>query len=294
MGGGGFGGGGFMRIPDNILPQFGGMAGGGMGGGGMMMNQLPDRMTREALELILTTHLDRPGIDWVDTSGEGGTLSIVGSIMVVTQTPAVHLSIDAMLDALRAGNRTTPTVQVDIRVVELEAGKELPDASQFESIASDDSAARMTLRCDNHRIAKISAGLRRSYVVSLTPVVGGNDQLASGGSSRTGYQPVTVSPLLGLFGKVKPEIDENQLAGKIHLALELASGPEEVLTSTFGNGTTIDRLEIESARVETAVRAASKTWTLAGVVAISDPTSTLTSGEALPHIAVLVRWQPAP
>lgn len=292
------GGGGFFRIPDNILPQLGGggLGGGGMGGG--MMNAtslpLPDRMTREALEDILLVHLDRPGIDWVDTAGEGGSLSIVGPLLIVTQTPPVHQLINGILEALRAGNRTSSAVQVDIRVVELAAGEKLPESSQLESIAADDSAARITLRCDNHRIAKISAGLRRSYVVSLTPVVGGNDELSSGGGAKMGYQPVTVSPLLGLFGKVKPEIDENKLAGKIHLAIELASGPEEVLTTTFGNGTTIDRLEIESARVETSVRSSANAWTLAGVVAVSDPSSNLTSGQALPHVAVLVRWQPAP
>lgn len=260
-------------------------------------NLLPSRMTREALETIVLEHLSSEDTQWVSIDGVGGKLSIVASMMIVTQTEDVHAKLVQLLEALRVGNDTSPTVQVDVRIVEIASDQSVSaltvDAKAIAQLADDLSAARLSLRCDNHRIARVSSGLRRSYIVSLVPVVGSNAGLNSNSTHKNhfAYQPITHSTLLGLFGKIKPEIDQDQKSGRIHLGIELASGPEEVISATFGTGQSVDRIEIETARLETSVASSPDTWTLAGSVAVCDPTSGITSGEALPHLAILVRWK---
>jgi len=298
-GGGGMGGGGMFRIPDNILPQMagmggggGGFGGGGMGGGGLVYQS--DHMTRETLEQIVLDHVSDDDTKWLQIDGDGGKLSVVGSMMIVTQTAAAHAKVVQLLELLRMGNNTSPTVQVDVRIVEVTSDQPVSDLTSdiksIEKLANDTSAARMSLRCDNHRIAKVSSGLRRSYIVSLTPVVGSNGTLESQPNREIAYQPVTYSPLLGLFGKIKPEINADGKQGRIHLGIQLASGPEEVISATFGTGQSIDRVELETAQLSTSIATDANTWTLAGSVAVTNPTSSITSGEALSHLAVLVRW----
>lgn len=301
--GGGMGGGGMFSVPDNVLPQFGGMGGGGIGGGGMgfasggFHARPGEGVTQMALAEILYSHLSDEKTKWIDQDGDGGSLTSIASMLIVTHTPDVHVRVEQLLEALRAGKKTSPTVLVDVRLLEVAADQPVTDATLdpkvVEQLAADQSAARLSLRCDNHRMATVSSGLRRSYVVSLTPIVGDNvaEPMTHYEGRGAAYQPVTHSALLGLFGNIKPEIAEDQKTGRIHLGIELASGPEEVISTTFGTGQSIDRMEIESARLETSVAAAADAWTLAGSVAMCDPTSGITSGEALSHIVVLVRWQ---
>lgn len=296
--GGGQGGGGMFRVPDNILPQFGGgmgggglggfAGGGGFGGGTSSLQRAP--VTLAALIDLIYEHVDAGHDTWEAVSGDGGKISSIGNSLVVTNTVEVHSQVEMLLKLLREQRQLTP-MQVDVRVVEVEG--QLPDANALtpaalEAMADDQSAARLTLRCNNHQSSKVSAGLRRSYVVSITPVVGGFSEETSRSSA---YQPVTESVLLGLYGHVRPDLGKDKTSATIHMGIELAAAPEEVTSSTFGTGESIDRMEIESATLETSVDASSDVWTLAGLVAVSDPTSIVKSGQALPHVAVLVRWQ---
>ena len=310
--GGGLGGGGVFQIPDNIHPQFGGMQGGGgqMGGGqfggfgggmgaaAMTAADYTAGIDLGSLIIVIMDSTSGDNVKWMQNDGEGGRISTVGSMIVVTHTPAVHAQVDDLLAALRAGRNTSPTVQVDVRVIEIAADQAVPtletESAEIAKLASDSSSAKMSLRCENHRVASVSSGLRRSYVVSITPVVGDNVGSDSSGfqDRNIGYQPVTSSQLLGLFGRIKPEIAADAKSGRIHLGVELASGPEEVLSTAFGTGQSIDRMEIETARLETTIATNVEQWTLAGTVAVTGSTTGITSGEAMPHIAVLVRWKP--
>lgn len=304
MGGAGqgaMGGGGMFRIPENILPQFGdgglgggGFGGGGFGGGGTMVASTQSGLDAMMLEQLVLDHLADDKTSWMQTEGVGGKISVVGVMMIVTHTSEVHARLFKFLDALRMGRNSSPTVQVDVRIVEVASDQTVSaltvDAKAIETLANDSSAARMSLRCNNHRVAKVSSGLRRSYVVSIRPVVGSNG-LADGQRQReSAYQPVTSSLLLGLFGKIKPDIALDQKTGRIHMGIRLASGPEEVVAATFGTGQSIDRVELETAELETSIQTVADRWTLAGSVAVTDPTSTITSGVALSHLAILVRW----
>ena len=258
------------------------------GGGSYGLSHNP--VTLGALTDLIYEHVDAGDETWEASDGIGGRVSSIGNSLVVSNTAEVHSQVEALLKLLRDQRQSTP-LQVDVRVIEI--NDSLPDVNELtrealDSMASDETAARLTLRCNNHQSSKVSAGLRRSYVVSITPVVGG---LSGEGSSRTSaYQPVTESILLGLFGHIRPDMAKDRKTAMIHMGIELAAAPEEVASTSFGTGESIDRLEIESARLETSVEAASQSWTLAGLVAVANPNSIVKSGEALPHLAVLVRW----
>ncbi len=269
------------------------MGGGGMGGGMVAAQEFPQTMTQTALSELITMHVE-PN-EWVQLGGEG-SLSIVGSMMIISQTDAVHAEVDQFLSLLRKSMGSETSVEVDVRVIELAADANLGEApttaDQLSKLASDPSAARLSLRCNNHQVSQVSSGVRRSYVVSITPVVGGNDQVSGG--RGTAYQPTTTSLLLGMRGKIQPDIATDQKTGRIHMGIALASGPEDVVSANFGTGQTIDRVELEIAELETAVVASVDQWTLAGTVAVCDPTTNITSGQALPHLVVLVKWKLVP
>ncbi|MEM6471497.1 MAG: hypothetical protein AAF802_18185 [Planctomycetota bacterium] len=302
-GGAAAGGGGFMRIPSQILPQFGGgMGGGGMGGGGMgglgggmgMGGPIPGpepTLTAEALSALITDHV-APNT-WLALGGDGD-LTIIGSSMVISQTAGTHEKVEQFLELLRKARGSSVSVDIDIRVVEVAVDSALDQLTKSEEnlaeIASDPSAGKLRLRCSNRQIASMSSGLKRSYIVSITPVVGGDSKTMA--DAHIAYQPVSESVLLGMRGKVQPIIPSDGTSGRIHLGVSIASGPEEVLKAEFGTGQSIDRLELEMATLETSIETEPDRWTLAGTIAVSDPTSSITGGEALPHLLVLVKWKP--
>lgn len=282
------GGGGAFRIPENILPQFI-----GMGGGHQPM--LPTLMTRDALKALAIAHLSDQETEWRETAGIGGSLSIVGSIMVVSHTEEVHQRLADLLEAIRKVKTSTPTIQLDVSVVQLDPDQiesvVKADTTQLATLAASETAARLTIRCDNHQTVEICSGLRRSYVMSITPVVGGAS-IDTPRHSNSAYQPKIETVLLGLLGKMKPDITEDGKSGRISLGIELASAPEEVASVTFGSGETTDRIEIETARLQTSVAVDPNQWTVAGSVTVTDSQSILDSGAAFPHLAVLIHWKP--
>ena len=150
-------------------------------------------------------------------------------------------------------------------------------------------AAKTSIRCNNHQIATIASGLKRTYVVNAIPVVGGD----SPPSRSIGYQSQTEEILLGLFGRVRPRLDFKGERARIEVALQLTSGqpPEKIGAANYTDGAVIDRLELEITSLETTVAASENQWTLAGITALTKPESPLTSGEALSHMVTIVRWK---
>ena len=145
------GGGGIFRIPDNILPQFGGGGGQfGGGGGGVYAPGVSSILDAATLQQMIYDHVSDDDTPWIDMDGDGGKISIVGSILVVTHTAKVHERVAQLLDALKVGNNRAPTVQVDVRIVEVEADKSIEqltaNGKTAAVLANDATAARLSLR----------------------------------------------------------------------------------------------------------------------------------------------------
>lgn len=289
MGGGGMGGGGGMfYVPDNALGQLAG--GSGMGGGGIETPYSGLDGTRIAD--VLSYHTRAQNILWEDYDGEGGCISVLGTSLWITQTASGHDAVAGLLKMLREATGDRSTIQVDVRMIEIEsdAAIQIHDASaeMLEQLAMSKEAMMLSLRCENYHSAKVSAGLRRTYVVSVMPVVGGDGLEV--GSRSVGYRPVTESHLLGIFGNVRPMIESGKSSGRIQMSIGLSSGPEEVAQANFSDDVTIDRVEIESTELNVTVTTAPNQWTIAGVSTVTNPTSSLTAGQALPHMLTVVRW----
>ena len=303
-GGGGFGGGmgeqqgggGFFSVPSDILPQMmGGMAGGGgmvgMGGGGGMASGGHAYSSTDFNSLIDVIQGAVDNEKW-EAMGGDGRISIFGKLLVITCEESMHSKIEQLLSMLRAQMKPTPTMSVAIRIVPLSADhmKTLDSRESMDPalMADDDAAIRISVRCDNRRVAAIAAGERRSFIYGVTPVVGNEDAPASTGKS-IGYSPQVITPMIGVIGKVHPVVSDTQKAGgrtaNVGLGLVWASTPEEVTSVTFGQGQTMDRLEISVAELETQVAVAEDKWTLAGLMT--------TNSTALEHVAVVIRWREA-
>ena len=276
------GGGGAFRIPDNILPQF------GLGGGGPVNTRSTSVIYAHDILDLIEVHLPK-------SIAETTTLSVLGSSMWATTTQPGHQAIEQILRTLSEAQNKSRSIQVDIRMVTL-----TPEASVAFTKAIGDKAkqaaigiaelpgtAKVSVRCDNYEIASISSGIKRSYVVNATPVVGGDSP-----SRSIGYQPQTEEILLGLTGRVRPRADEKGVQGRIDVSIQLTSGPEpeEIAAANYTDGGIIDRVELEVSTLSTTITAPANQWTLAGVTALTDPASPLTGGAALSHMVTVIRW----
>jgi hypothetical protein len=230
-------------------------------------------------------------------NSESPTLNDLGTSLWATTTESGHKAIENLLAALATSQKGIRSVQVDLRMVTLPPEEAIafvnavgPAAEEaILKIAAMNDAAKTSIRCDNHSIATIASGLKRTYVVNATPVVGGDSPT----SRSIGYRPETEEILLGLFGRIRPRLDDKGERARIELALQLTSGeqPEEIRAANYTDGGIIDRLELEISSLETTVAATENQWTLAGITALTNPGSPLTSGEALAHMVTLVRWK---
>ena len=265
-----------FHIPDSILPQFG-SAPGDFG---------VTAVTVDDVVLLLNTHLNKP---------DSFRFSVLGTSLWVTATEDGHNTIQDMLKMLGDSQKNQRSLKIDLRMVTLspEDSDKFVNATGAEAtgaiakLAAASDAAKVMLRCDNHRIGSISSGLKRSYVVGATPVVGA--ELTS--TRSVGYQTRTQEYLLGLFGRVRPRVENGADQGRIQLSIQLTSGPEpeKIEAADLAEGR-IDRVELEMSTLETTVAAKANEWTLAGVSALTQPGSGLTAGQALSHMVTLVRW----
>jgi hypothetical protein len=284
------------------------MGGGGMGmssmGGGMMAQTsqaLPstDSPRMSKLIKILVDHLGNE-VPWAFRQQGGGNLSALGRTLVVTHDASAHKKIASLLSALNDSQDDSTMVTVEIRILDISSESPtraaLADAQQGHAeslslLADAEDAAHVSIRCANHRGTQIASGLKRSFVVNLTPVVGG--EMATSHRS-TGYRPEVQSFLLGLYGAVRPDVSADQKSARLDLQIRLASSPEEVKPSLFADNLSIDRVDIGMTELYTVVQSAPNQWTVAGVVASVSPHSPIVSGEVLNHQAILVRWTITP
>lgn len=301
MGGGGMSGGGMFHVPDQIQPQFGGGMG-GMGG----TSSLPASATQpggarvgQLIQLIVG------GVEpdsW-DSVGGLATIHRVGHLLGINQTPAAHAKIEAVFEELRRRIASQRSVEVQLRLVTVEPqqanGLSQAGEEAWNELAAREQAIHLSVRCLDGQRASIAAGVRRSYVVKIVPVVGAAVEQATQSDPSIGYSPIVITPLVGVYGQILPQVmqraesDLSKQRAEIDLGIVLASAPSEVTSAAFGTGQTIDRLELQTAELETSIVATENQWTLAGVAVVTDGTSNITAGDVLPHLAVLAKWTQA-
>ena len=149
-----------------------------------------------------------------DEVGGAGNCTLYDQVLAISQTVAIHLEIEAFLDALRAQRQAVPTVVVDARWLVLDSdlldrllGDRKPRDADAAQVAVDPEALdlltrtvpsyRARINCVSGRKAYLAAGDRRTVVHGAIPVVG----------SGVGYQPVIRIPNVGLVLEIRPTVD---------------------------------------------------------------------------------------
>ena len=291
------GGGGMFSIPSTAtnLVQFGGGGGGTDGGfAGGMPGPLPPKSRIDQLADLVIAHTESPEHSW-EAYGGSGVLTAHDTSLVVTQTPAGQRAVGDLLESLRAAaGRSTP-VLVELRVVAVPppkptdklAGGQAIDAA---ALAGGPGAQGVTLLCRSSRIVEIQSGLRRTYTVNVTPVVGG-----VGVPDRSiGYQAVTETFLLGLMGRLSVQPNAAGDAATVKLGVRLTLGPEQVEATEFADGLTYDRVDIDTTELRTQLAAPAGQWTVAGILPSEAIASPSTEPELMAnHAAFLLRWNVA-
>lgn len=269
----------------------------GMGGGGMPVASTRSAASRvDQVILLITQGVDPDSWDYV---GGIGTLTRVGDQLGIYQTLSAHARIESLLEELRRRLASQRSVEVELRLVTIDPqqARDLSQADEqaWNDLASHEQAVHLSVRCRDGQRASIAAGVRRSYIVKAVPVVGGNVQ----SENSTAYSPIVITPLVGVYGQILPQVmqrpegDLSAYSAEIDLGIILANAPGEVASAVYGTGETIDRLELQTAELETSLVATENEWVLAGVTAMTDGTSNITAGEVLPHLAVLAKWRHA-
>ncbi|MBN1853806.1 MAG: hypothetical protein JW829_13825 [Pirellulales bacterium] len=219
--------------------MMGGM-GGGMGGGGMfsvpsesvlcqaievapnapVKSRQPGGMTLNFDSLIecITQHIAPES--W-DGMGGPGSISPMGTLLVVRQTPAIHDQIAAFLETIRSqgGQPCSVTVQARWLLLDSDQLNELYGAknnlqpkierSELERLTREDTSYRGRITCFSGQRVFIVAGRRENVLHSGIPVVG----------SQIGYQAISVVPNIGILLQVRPTL----LPSKEAVILDLRS-----------------------------------------------------------------------
>jgi hypothetical protein len=209
-----------MYAPGDLMSDGGGATGGAAGttdGMGLMCGGAHwsslDRQYGGTDDLIdLITTVIAPDT-WDDVGGPGSCV-VYDRVLVVSQTIAIHLEMEAFLDTLRAQRQAVPTVVLDARWLLLDSdlldqllGDRKPRNADTAPVAVDPRALdlltrtvpsyRARITCVSGHKAYLAAGDRRSVVHGAIPVVG----------SGIGYQPVMRVPNVGLVLEICPTIE---------------------------------------------------------------------------------------
>lgn len=262
----------------------GGMGGGGMGGGGIV--EASNSPIDQLVDLVAEHTYSRVG--WGEIDGKETVITAFQKSLVVTHNAEAHRLVAELLEALRTRDMDASTLLIEVRIAEVAGGNDSADISKLNAtdLALNPSSLGVTLRCRGNRTVETMSGLRRSFIVNLTPVVGGNGiETADRG---IGYRAETQTLLLGLLARVSAQIESPSKA-RLRLGLRLTNGPEEVEMSEFANGLSIDRVNILTTQLQTELTAPQGEWTVAGIVPL-DGMQILDEDGSVAHTAFLVRW----
>lgn len=225
-GAGGGNGGGFFSVPEadgkakapvTVLHQFGGMGGGGGGLGGFDPNLMSGgsestmKIAIGTLAVTLRSVIDPDS--WEDLGGEG-KCEILGQMLVVRNTAAVHEQIKALLDELRKEGGVRKTVHIEAFWVQTNNDKEANgfrrQLAEATADPSDQNIATFLANCEQQsryhgeischtgQTVHFTTGQRKTVVQNIIPTVG---------LSAVAYQPQMAYPNIGMVFQVLPTLE---------------------------------------------------------------------------------------
>lgn len=229
------------ETPGGMLGGMGGIGGGGMGGGGMGGGffQVADPGAEGTSESAVRSFYPHPGIaaaagvgspaqssfsiedlkyaiiestqaEWEETQGRGGTITALGTMLIVRQAPAVHEQIEEILKALQAGGGATATLTVEAWWLPLtpeevgqlapaengeEPGKAGIDRAALKELAGQVRGYRGRISCFSGQTVHVVSGSRRTVVTGAIPTVG---------MGVAAYTPSVAYPNVGVLLQVRP------------------------------------------------------------------------------------------
>ena len=279
MGGGGFGGGVF----------------GGGGAGGDVFGQSPGVASSNSTTVTMDSLIDAivtviAHDSWSENGGDNGQITPVGAALVVSQVPAAHQQIEALLSSLRKGSGSRRTLRIDARWLllnsndldELLSGEEgRIDRAALEGFTRRPSNIRGITNCFSGQLVYVASGTRRNVVQSYIPVVGSIDDVRGeerqfverSGSSiifaaqrqtpsqgrSVGYQPITRTPNFGALLEIRPTL----AAGDDRVTVDLKStitvpgqrNDDLATDAAIASGMpAVDRIAIETQEFATTLR----------------------------------------
>lgn len=281
QGGSGLGGGGFGGA--------GGVFGGGLGGGAAPSAPAAEDSAAEAMGQI--SDLIRATVEpqsWEDFGGSG-TMMTYRSLLVVSQTAAIHAKIEATLEMLREMTGTLRTVSIRGHWLLLDSdqldklqvdrdGRTSIDREQLAKLTREPTSYRGQITCFSGQTVHLVGGQRRNVVTGVIPVVGGG---------TPAYQPRGGMPNMGVLLQVRPTLVAGGDAAIVDLQTWVTSSPTKDATLEFqskqaaasprndaedkaeankseGAAVRVDRLDIASQSLATTLRAPIGVPVLAG------------------------------
>ena len=277
LGGTGFGGvgGGFFQIADPG-GSGGSFAGEGIvssGGGIGVETAGPSVMIDDLINAIQTTI----EADWEDIDGTGGVIAVLGTTLIIRQTPAAHEQIQDLLTALGTASAGSTAVTIEAHWLLLGAeelaqlipsGEDAKRGTQISREALQEldekaSAYRGRITCFSNQIVHIVSGNRRTVITGAVPTVG---------MGTSAYAPNVAYPNAGVLLQVRPSLLPDRRAAILNVTSTVTGwedGGEPVrIGATFLAGekdgvslpggtaeTSIDRVNMPTHHLETALRA---------------------------------------
>ena len=220
--GGGGGGGGFFQIGSRG-------SGGGLGGAGTSAEPSHELSLNGLIDVISTSIAP----DTWRNSGTGeGTITALGTSLVVRQFPAIQEQITELLAALREQSDFHKMLTVEIFLLplsqedELSQWKDNPDNLRTNEAERKEVMSRVRtqasysgqLTCFSGQQVHLASGHRRSVVTSAIPVVS---------AFAVGYTPVISTPHIGTLVELTPTLSFEEQAATIDLRCTVTEWNDE-------------------------------------------------------------------
>lgn len=196
---------------------------------------------------------------WADMGGPG-SIRILGSMLLVSQTEEVHRMIEHLLDEIRAQGGTVRTVTVAARWIALEEsqrsqllaarGERSPvvlERGALEKLPADALRYQGQVTCHSGQTVHVVSGVRHTVVTSATPVVGG---------PGTGYQPLVEFPNAGVLLQLTPLLLPDGKTASLDLQSSVTTWqpPDSLAVTTGETSLSIDRIRLAANQLVTTVR----------------------------------------